>query len=164
LISPKNQAGIFVGFTTLQETYGSVLMVGENSYVVAKEHVEYVQDHFPLQHEKSVNKELEFLHRLLGRGGGGILTGVNTSSQEHTELDPSYTDPPTVHVAGDDSDCLESDNEVKTVVGQLDESVAQLSSYNPLLFPLEEDVDKVLETDVGKGEQVFRSCHPSEGR
>ena len=62
------------------------------------------------------------------------MTGVDTSSQDHTAFDPSYTDPPTAHVAGDDSDGLESDEEVKAVVGQLDESVSQLSSYNPLLF------------------------------
>ena len=28
-LSPKNQAGVFVGFATLEGTYGSVLMVGE---------------------------------------------------------------------------------------------------------------------------------------
>ena len=83
------------------------------------------------------------------------MTGVDTSSQDHTAFDPSYTDPPTAHVAGDDSDGLESDEEVKAVVGQLDESVSQLSSYNPLLFPREEDVG--LETDVEKGEQVLPS-------
>jgi hypothetical protein len=153
-LSSKYQAGIFVGLATLQETYGSVLMVGENSYVVAKEHVAYVQDHFPLQHQKSRNKELEFLHRLLGRGGSGLLT-VDTSSQDHTAFDPSYPDPPTAPVAGDDSDGLESDEEVKAIVGQLDESVSQLSSYNPFLFPREEDMG--LETDVEKGEQVLQS-------
>ena len=57
-LSPKNQAGVFVGFATLQGTYGSVLMVGDNRYVVAREHVAYVQDHFPLQHEKSANPGL----------------------------------------------------------------------------------------------------------
>ena len=153
-LSSKYQAGILVGLATLQETYGSVLMVGENSYVVAKEHVAYVQDHFPLQHQKSRNKELEFLHRLLGRGGSGLLT-VDTSSQDHAAFDPSHTDPPTAPVAGDDSDGLESDEEVKAIVGQLDESVSQLSSYNPFLFPREEDMG--LETDVEKGEQVLQS-------
>ena len=89
------------------------------SYVVAKRaRFLYAQDYFPFQH-----------HRLLGRGmSRGILTGVDTSSQEHTALDPSYTDPTTVHVAGDDSDGLESDDEVKAVVGQLDEFVTRLSS------------------------------------
>ena len=66
------------------------------------------------------------------------MTGVDTSSQDHTAFDPSYTDPPTAHVAGDDSDGLESDEEVKAVVGQLDESVSQLSSYNPTIeIPLD---------------------------
>ena len=64
-LSPKNQAGVFVGFATLKGIYGSVLMVGEGKYVVAREHVNYVQDHFPLQKEKSANPELDWLHRLL---------------------------------------------------------------------------------------------------
>jgi hypothetical protein len=50
-LSPKNQAGVFVGFATLKGTYGSVLMVGEGKYVVAREHVNYVQDHFPLSEQ-----------------------------------------------------------------------------------------------------------------
>ena len=163
-LSPKNQAGIFVGFATLQETYGSVLMVGENSYVVAKEHVGYVQDHFPLQHEKSANKELEFLHRLLGRNmSKGILTVDEASSQEHTASDPSYSDSMTADVADDDSDGLESDGEVKAVIDQLDESVTQLSSYNPLLFPLDKDVGSC-EQVLGSGEQVSENGPLIEGR
>ena len=38
-LSPKNEASVFVGFTTLQGTYGSVLLVGDKKYVVAREHV-----------------------------------------------------------------------------------------------------------------------------
>ena len=34
-LSPKNQAGVFVGFATLKGTYGSVLMVGEGSIALA---------------------------------------------------------------------------------------------------------------------------------
>jgi len=52
-LSPKNEAGVFLGFATLKGTYGSVLMVGEGKYVVAREHVAYVQDHFLLQADKS---------------------------------------------------------------------------------------------------------------
>ena len=55
-LSPKNQAGVFVGFATLKGIYGSVLMVGEGKYVVAREHVNYVQDHFALQKEKSATR------------------------------------------------------------------------------------------------------------
>ena len=55
-LSPKNQAGVLVGFATC----GSVLVVGEGKYVVvAREHnVEYVQDHFALLAERSANHEL----------------------------------------------------------------------------------------------------------
>jgi hypothetical protein len=34
-------------------------MGGEGKYVVAREHVAYVQDHFPLQARKSANPELD---------------------------------------------------------------------------------------------------------
>ena len=47
-LSAKNEAGVFAGFATLQGTYGSVLPVGDKRYVVAREHVSYVQDPFPL--------------------------------------------------------------------------------------------------------------------
>ena len=47
-LSPKNEAGVFVRFVTLQGTYGSVLLVGDKKYVVARENVSHVQqDHFP---------------------------------------------------------------------------------------------------------------------
>ena len=36
-LSSMNQAGVFVGFATLKGIYGSVLMVGEGKYVVARE-------------------------------------------------------------------------------------------------------------------------------
>ena len=47
-----------MGFATLQGTYGSVMLVGNKKYVVARELVSYVQDHFPLQQERSANSEL----------------------------------------------------------------------------------------------------------
>ena len=72
-LSPKNQAGCFVGIATLQGTYGSVLLVGDRKYVVAREHIAYVQDHSPLQQQKSANPELEWLHRLLGRNNENEL-------------------------------------------------------------------------------------------
>ena len=40
----NTQAGCFVGIATLQGTYGSVLLVGDRKYVVAREHIAYVQD------------------------------------------------------------------------------------------------------------------------
>ena len=73
-LSPKNEAGVFVGFSTLQGTNGSVLLVGDKKYVVAREHVSYVQDHFPLHQDRSANPELEWLHRLLARSNLVTMT------------------------------------------------------------------------------------------
>ena len=145
-LSPKNQAGVFVGFATLKGTYGSVLMVGEGKYVVAREHVNYVQDHFPLQKEKSANPELDWLHRLLGRHNdnelaaaeqdeGGISRGPQGSTERQEEevaFDPSLlASEGTASGAEDDSDGLESDDGVKAVLEQLDEPIPQLSQNTP---------------------------------
>ena len=46
-LSPKNQAGVFLGFATLEKgTYGSILMVGERRFVVAQETVDFVHNNF----------------------------------------------------------------------------------------------------------------------
>ena len=133
-LSPKNEAGVFMGFATLKGTYGSVLMVGEGKYVVAREHVAYVQDHFPLQARKSANPELDWLHRLLGRnndndmmqqddGRSNLDPQTVHSEEEEAAFDPSLLAPETATSAEFDSDGLESDDEVKAVMEQLDESV-----------------------------------------
>ena len=150
-LSPKNQAGVFVGFATLKGTYGSVLMVGEGKYVVAREHVAYVQDHFPLQRQKSANPELEWLHRLLGRYNDNELVqvpdetgpnrgpqgdvGVMSISEEEVALDPSLlaSDTADAENGSDQSDGLESDDEVSAVMEQLDETVPLLAEYSPAI-------------------------------
>ena len=46
----QESSWLLCGNFTLQGTYGSVLLVGDGRYVVAREHVvAYIQDHFPLQ-------------------------------------------------------------------------------------------------------------------
>ena len=122
-----------MGFATLQGTYGSVLMVGDKKYVVAREHVSYVQDHFPLQQERSANPELEWLHRLLARSNDNDIVSEVTEQQAGMAIDPSSFVRDTVSSADSDSDGFGSDDEVKTVISQLDASVGQLSSYIPIL-------------------------------
>jgi len=47
---PKNQAGVFLGFSTLSNvTYGSVLLIGDRRLVVAKETMDFIHDCFPLK-------------------------------------------------------------------------------------------------------------------
>jgi hypothetical protein len=159
-LSPKNQAGVFVGLATLQGTYGSVLMVGNNRYVVAREHVAYVQDHFPLQHEKSANPELEWLHRLLGRQNDNDMKPEDDvmSSRDEMALDPSSIESHTADVAEDDSDGFESDDEVKAVLVQLDESIPLLNTYSrAIIDPVVSQGNKVdsdvemLDDDTGAG-------------
>ena len=73
----------------MQGTYGSVLLVGDKKYVVAREHVSYVQDHFPLQQERSANPELEWLHRLLARNNDNDIVSEFTELQAGMATDPS---------------------------------------------------------------------------
>jgi len=67
-LSPKNQAGVFLGFATLRNgTYGSILLIGDRRIVVAKETMDFIHDLFPLKHAPSANSEYAWLHRLLKR-------------------------------------------------------------------------------------------------
>ena len=141
-------ADVSSGLATLKGIYGSVLMVGEGKYVVAREHVAYVQDHFPLQRQKSANPELEWLHRLLGRyndnelvqvpdetGSRGPQGDVGAMSEEEVAFDPSLLASETADAenGSDQSDGLESDEEVSAVMEQLDESVPLLTEYSPAI-------------------------------
>jgi len=67
-LSPKNQAGVFLGFATLDKgTYGSILMIGERRFVVAKETVDFIHNNFPLKHTPSANPEYAWMHGLMQR-------------------------------------------------------------------------------------------------
>ena len=92
-----------------------------------------MQDHFPLQQERSANPELEWLHRLLARGNDNDIVSEVTEQQAGMATDPSSFVRDTVSSADSDSDGFGSDYEVKTVISQLDASVGQLSSYIPIL-------------------------------
>ena len=92
-----------------------------------------MQDHFPLQQERSANPELEWLHRLLARGNDNDIVSEVTEQQAGMATDPSSFVSHTVSSADSDSDGFGSDYEVKTVISQLDASVGQLSSYIPIL-------------------------------
>ena len=82
--------------------------------MVAREHVNYVQDHFPLQREKSANKELDWLNRLLGRNNGNDIVGTEMErSQEPAALDPMQLEEDDGVIVDTDSDGFESDDEVK---------------------------------------------------
>ena len=63
---PKNQAGVFLGSATLEKgTYGSIFMIGERRFVVAKETVDFIHNKFPLKHAKSANSECVWMHGLM---------------------------------------------------------------------------------------------------
>jgi hypothetical protein len=114
-----------------------VLEVGEGKYVVvAREHnVTYVQDHFPLQADKSANPELVWLHKLLGRHNDNDIlqddgrSNLDPLEEEEAAFDPLLPVPEAATCTEDDSDGLDSDEEVKAVMEQLDESVPLLSEY-----------------------------------
>ena len=65
-LSPKNQAGVFLGFATLSNgNYGSVLLIGDRRLVVAKETMDFIHDCFPLKEEPLSNSEYAWVHNLL---------------------------------------------------------------------------------------------------
>ena len=143
----KNQAGCFVGVMTLQSTYGSVLLVGVRKYVVAREHTGYIQDHFPLQQQKSANPELKWLHRLLGRNNENEITPPDidaVNDQTHVALDPSCSAEDISRRTETDSDGFESDAETSDVIKQIGSAVHQLSEYSPIV--VSSDVTQEIDT------------------
>jgi hypothetical protein len=143
----KNQAGCFVGVMTLQSTYGSVLLVGVRKYVVAREHTGYIQDHFPLQQQKSANPELEWLHRLLGRNNENEITPPDidaVNDQTHVALDPSCSAEDISRRTETDSDGFESDAETSDVIEQIGSAVHQLSEYSPIV--VSSDITQEIDT------------------
>jgi len=65
-LSPANQAGVFMGYATLQHVFGAVIQVGSNAYVTARHNVSYVLHHFlHSNNSHSSNAELSWLHTLL---------------------------------------------------------------------------------------------------
>ena len=112
---------------------------------------------------RSRRSELDWLHRLLGRHNdnelaaaeqdeGGISRGPQGSTERQEEevaFDPSLLAPEgTASGAEDDSDGLESDDEVKAVLEQLDESIPHLAQYTPAVG--DTDVSQASRRD-GKG-------------
>jgi len=67
-LSPKNQAGVFLGFATFRNsTYRSILLIGDRCIVVAKESMDFIHDLFPLKTAPSAISEYAWLYRLLKR-------------------------------------------------------------------------------------------------
>ena len=94
-LSPKNQAGVFLGFATFRNgTYGSILLIGDRRIVVAKETMDFIHDLFPLKNAPSANSEYAWLHRLLKRYKSpkkNLLTEdfEDVQGNEIAALDPS---------------------------------------------------------------------------
>jgi len=67
-LSPKNQAVVFLGFAILEKgTYGSILMIGERRFFVAKETVDFIHNKFPLKRAPSAYPEYAWMHSLMQR-------------------------------------------------------------------------------------------------
>ena len=67
-LSPKNQAGVFFGFTIVEKgTYGSILMISELRFVVAKETLDFIRNNFPLKRAPAAYPEYAWMHSLMQR-------------------------------------------------------------------------------------------------
>jgi len=140
-LSPKNQAGGFLGFATLEKgTYGSVLMIGERRFVVAKETVDFIHNNFPLKHAPSANPEYAWMHGLMqgnqavqkdslfsddfGDVDQGIIAALDPGPlQEPVASSQSFSKAAVEGSTSDESDPMDFDNEVAESIAHLDASL-----------------------------------------
>ena len=93
-----------------------MFLVSEEKFVVAREHVSYVQDHFPLQHERSVNPELDWLQRMLAPNNDNGMESDITEQHAGMASDLSSFVRDAASSADSDSDGFDSDDEMKPVI------------------------------------------------
>jgi len=137
-ISFRIQAGVFLGFATLEKnTYGSNLMIGERRFVVAKETVDIIHNNFPLKHAPSANPEYTWMHGLMQRNQAvqkDSLFSDNFGDVDQciiAALDPfqelmassqSFSKAAVEGSTSDESDLMDFDNEVAESNAHLDTS------------------------------------------
>jgi len=137
-LSPKNQAGVFLGFATLEKgTYGSILMIGERRFVVAKETVDFIHNNFPLKHAPSANPKYAWMHGFMqhnqavqkdslfsddfGDVDQGIIAALDPL-QELVASSQSFSKAAVESSTSDESYPMDFDHEVAESIAHLDAS------------------------------------------
>ena len=82
----RNTVGTFVGFATLKNCYGGVILTGKNTHVVGNLQMTYESLFMPFKDKPAANPRYEALYNVLGRVNKKLLSG-NFESGNGTEKD-----------------------------------------------------------------------------
>jgi hypothetical protein len=174
----RNTVGTFVGFATLKNCYGGVILTGKNSHVVGNLQMVYDPLYIPLKDKPAANPGYETLYNVLGRVKIKLLTGnfdsgnnvekdetsVEENSDTFSDLVPNIgRENVVVNVYDDFSD----DDIVDETVKEMHDILVKISPFNPLhsdtvagrtdmcLHPVPSTVRRTKSTEDSVDEQIL---------
>ena len=87
-LDPKNQSGVFLGFTHRRNIYGVQILV-DKAIITAKHQIAYDVELFPFQQKDDSNGRLQFLQSLLKRQ----TAPISASALDNDHLNSATTEP-----------------------------------------------------------------------
>jgi hypothetical protein len=142
----RNTPGTFVGFATLKNCFGGVILTGKNTHIVGNLQMAYDPLFMPFKDKPSTNPRYEALYNILGRvndklqtkddcdSGKQRLERAESSDEESSNADSSLVpnigqEDVVVDVADDDSS---DDDIVDETVKEMHEILVKVPPFNPL--------------------------------
>jgi len=135
----------FISFSSTPGRYNlqieTTSVIGERRFVVAKEIVDFIHNHFPLKHEPSANPEYAWMHGLVQRNQavhflrrfGNVDQGIIAAPDPLQELVASFRSFSKTAAEGstsDEYDPMDFDNDVATSIAHLDASIHHIHKVN----------------------------------
>ena len=182
----RNTPGTFVGFATLKNCFGGVILTGKNTHIVGNLQMAYDPLFMPFKDKPSTNPRYEALYNILGRVNDKLQTNDDCdsgkqgleraessdaeSSNADTSLVPNIDQEEVVVDADDDSS---DDDIVDETVKEMHEILVKVPPFNPLradkagkkssLRPVPSIVRRVNSTDANADEQLLNELRKGNG-
>jgi hypothetical protein len=122
-LDPKNQSGVFLGFSHRRNIYGSQILV-DKAIITAKHQIAYDVDLFSFLQRDNSNDRMQFLQSLLKRK----TAPISDSALDNDHLNSDATTPYPNSIAIDDS----SDDEQVTNLMQDVDNLSKVPPFNIL--------------------------------
>ena len=174
----RNTVGTFVGFATLKNCYGGVILTGKNTHVVGNLQMVYDPMYMPFKDNPAANPRWEALYNVLGRVNKKLLTGnfdsgnsaekdetsVEENSDTFSDLVPNIGQEDVVVSIDDDSS---DDDVVDETVKEMHDILVKIPPFNPLrsdsaagrvgmrLRPVPSTVKRIKSTEDSVDEQIL---------
>jgi hypothetical protein len=139
----RNTVGTFVGFATLKNCFGGVILTGKNTHVVGNLQMVYDPLYMPFKDKPAANPRYEALYNVLGRVNIKLLTGNfdsgNSAEKDETSAEEnSDTFSDLVLNIGQENvvvnvnDDFSDDDIVDETVKEMHDILVKISPFNPL--------------------------------